>query len=218
MPVDIPLFPLGSVLFPHMPMSLHIFEERYRRLMRDCEASGESFGVVAIESGRETGGRARPFMVGTLAQLREVERLDDGRYNLVISGATRFRVTGLSHDRPYLMASVDYLEEVQETAAELRPLAGNVVSVYRRYIASLQTIAGRGIGDIDVPDDPEMLSYLVAATLQIDTTQKQKLLETDSVAARLHGSLKLLRREVIFTDRMLVRRDPRLAAASLVPN
>ena len=79
MAVEIPLFPLGVVLFPHMPLPLHIFEERYRQMMRDCEEQGTGFGIVAIREGVEVQGPATPHPVGTLAQMRKVERLDDGR-------------------------------------------------------------------------------------------------------------------------------------------
>src|SRR5947209_19069395 len=98
MAVEIPVFPLGVVLFPHMPLGLHIFEERYRQMMRDCHEAGTSFGVVAIREGREVGEGALPYEVGTLAQIRESEKLPDGRYNLRVEGASRFRVERLAHD------------------------------------------------------------------------------------------------------------------------
>src|ERR1700758_251605 len=101
MGVEIPLFPLSVVLFAHLP--LHIFEERYRQMMRDCEEEGTSFGVVAIREGVEAMGPATPHPVGTLAQLRKVERLDDGRYILLVVGAARFRILGLSPLKPYLV-------------------------------------------------------------------------------------------------------------------
>ena len=106
MAIEIPLFPLGSVLFPHMPMSLHIFEERYRAMMRDCQAASTTFGIIAIREGREAGTTAVPYEVGTLAQIDEVEELPDGRYNLVVVGASRFRVDSLSRHRPYLVGAV----------------------------------------------------------------------------------------------------------------
>jgi len=97
MAIEVPLFPLGTVLFPHMPMSLHIFEERYKTMMRDCRRSSTTFGIVAIRAGQETGGSAVPFEVGTLAQLDEIEELPDGGYNLVVVGASRFHIDALSH-------------------------------------------------------------------------------------------------------------------------
>ena len=80
MAIEVPLFPLGSVLFPHMPMSLHIFEERYKAMMRDCRRESTTFGIVAIRSGQETGGSAVPYEVGTLAQLDAGMLLYDSFY------------------------------------------------------------------------------------------------------------------------------------------
>src|SRR5258708_18104478 len=108
MAVAIPLFPLGVVLFPHMPLRLHIFEERYRQMMRDCEERGTGFGVVAIRAGTEVGPVAQPHDVGTLAQLRHVEQLADGRYNLLVVGASRYRIGRISTARPYLVGEVEY--------------------------------------------------------------------------------------------------------------
>ena len=114
MAVELPLFPLNTVLFPHMPLGLHIFEDRYRSMMRDCREQGTTFGVLAIREGAEVGGRALPYTVGTLAQLRDVEELPDGRYNLLVVGASRFHVDSFVYDRP---CSVGAVRCVQDSAA-----------------------------------------------------------------------------------------------------
>src|SRR3979411_1776213 len=88
----LPLFLLRSVLFPHMPMSLHVFEARYQEMRRDCLDAGSSFGVVAIRDGKEVGGDAVPRAVGTVARIVRVDRLPDGRMNLLLTGGSRFRV------------------------------------------------------------------------------------------------------------------------------
>src|SRR5487761_338001 len=87
MPVRLPLFPLNTVLFPHMPAGLHVFEDRYREMIRDCREQGTSFGVVGIREGLEVGAGALTFGVGTLAQIRELDALDDGGFNLIVAGA-----------------------------------------------------------------------------------------------------------------------------------
>src|SRR5258708_30986181 len=84
MGVEIPLFELGVVLFPHMPLGLHVFEDRYRAMLRDCEEQGISFGVIAIREGIEVGGGTVAHEAGTLAQIRRVDKLDDGRANLLV--------------------------------------------------------------------------------------------------------------------------------------
>jgi uncharacterized protein len=96
----LPLFSLNVVLFPHMPLPLHIFEPRYRQMLADCLEEGHSFGVVAIREGSETGA-STPYDVGTLAKIVRIDRLDDGRMNLLVMGASRFEIMRTSEDRPY---------------------------------------------------------------------------------------------------------------------
>ena len=207
MSVEIPLFPLGVVLFPHMPLPLRIFEERYREMMRDCEEQGGSFGVVAIREGVEVNGAATPHEVGTLAQLRRVERLDDGGYNLLVVGASRFRVTGTSLHRPYLTGTVEYLEDRAGDDPGARRLAEQVGAAFTAYANRLRELADQPAAELELPDDPELLSYLVAATLQVETAHKQRMLETDSAQDRLAICLRLLRREAVLLDRSLARRE-----------
>jgi Lon protease-like protein len=117
----LPLFPLGLVLFPGLVLPLHVFEDRYRVLVRDLLALPEEerrFGVVAIRQGREVGedglgGREALHEIGCVAQLRRAEAYPDGRYDLVTVGAERFRLHALSTERPYLTGSVDLLPDEQ---------------------------------------------------------------------------------------------------------
>lgn len=205
MAVEVPLFPLGSVLFPHMPMSLHIFEERYRTMMRDCRAASTTFGIVAIRAGHEVGGRAVPYGVGTLAQLDEIEELPDGGYNLVVVGASRFHIDSLSHRRPYLVGTVHYLQDIPSPADATERLATAVAAAFRNYATQLRGVGQEDPLELGLPSDPELLSYLVAAAMQVETAQRQRLLEIDGTAERLAACLRLLRREAALLDRMLVR-------------
>ena len=190
-----------------MPLPLRIFEERYRVMMRDCEEKGTSFGVVAIKEGVEAFGPAVPHEVGTLAQLRQVERLPSGEYNLLVVGASRFRVVATSTSRPYLVGEVQYLEDEASDERATRRLAAHVRSALSEYVDRLRALADQGSSPLDLPDDPELLSYLVATTLQVDIASKQRLLVIDSAATRLAESVALLRREILLLDRMLARRD-----------
>ncbi|MDB5064534.1 MAG: hypothetical protein JWM18_968 [Chloroflexi bacterium] len=214
MAVEIPLFPLSVVLFPHMPLPLHIFEDRYRQMMRDCEEEGTSFGVVAIREGVEAFGPATPHPVGTLAQLRTVEKLDDGRYNLLVVGASRFRVVGVSTRKPYLVGEVEYLQDADGGERVSTELTRQVVTAFRAYADTLRQLAGQDPAGIELPDDPELLSYLVAATLQVEVSRRQELLEMDAARERLRGCLALLRREAVLLDQMLARRDAPTGAFS----
>ena len=212
MAVQIPLFPLNAVLFPHMPMALHIFEERYRRMMHDCLDQGTTFGVVAIREGREIGPSSEPYEVGTLAQLRAADPLPDGRYNIVIVGASRFHVETLSRELPYLTGSVNYLLDLPITAAELAPRISEAFRSYMKTLSALQQNAERT--DVELPDDPELLSYLVAAALQVSVAERQQLLEIDSTDDRLRACLRILRRERLLLENML---GYATASASTVP-
>ncbi|HEY6380146.1 MAG TPA: LON peptidase substrate-binding domain-containing protein [Candidatus Dormibacteraeota bacterium] len=214
MAVRIPLFPLGLVLFPHMPLPLHIFEERYRAMIRDCQDQGTGFGVVAIREGIEVGSEASPHPVGTLAQLRKVEPLADGRFNILVVGASRYRITGLSNERPYLLADVDYLEDSAGDEGRAQKLAAQAGAAFVQYANTLRRLADEPPAEMELPDDPELLSYLVAATLQVENRHKQPLLELDAADDRLQGCLDLLRRESVLLARQLAHRAAPLAAVS----
>ncbi|HVC05308.1 MAG TPA: LON peptidase substrate-binding domain-containing protein [Candidatus Acidoferrales bacterium] len=215
MAVEVPLLPLGSVLFPHMPMSLHIFEPRYRAMMRDCRAASTTFGVVAIREGVEVGATAVPYDVGTLAQLDEIEELPDGRYNLGVIGASRFRIESISRQRAYLVASVRYLQDIPAPADDTNRLAVAVTTAFRGYATQLRGVGQGDPLEVALPSDPELLSYLVAAAVQVEVAQRQRLLEIDSTTERLSAVLRLLRREAALLDRMLVRSKDHAATSGL---
>jgi len=210
MSVRLPLFPLNTVLFPHMPAGLHIFEERYREMIRDCQEQGTSFGVVGIREGLEAGRAAFPFAVGTLAQIHKLEAFDDGRFNLVVAGASRFRVESLSLNHSYLIGSISYLEDTRGDEAAIPDLARRARLAFATYAAGLRKLADEAEDEaaaIEPPDDPELLSYLIAASLNVEVNRRQELLEEDSVSGRLSKCLRILRRESVFLDQMLARRD-----------
>jgi Lon protease-like protein len=123
----LPLFPLGTVLYPGLLLPLHVFEERYRQLVRDLLAGPEPrrFGVIAIREGRETGvGGVRALHdIGCTATLRQVSELEDGRYDLVTVGTQRFLLTATDDARPYLRGEVDMLDEAtgDEEGGRSRP-------------------------------------------------------------------------------------------------
>ena len=189
----LPLFLLRSVLFPHMPMSLHVFEERYQEMMRDCLDAGSSFGVVAIREGREVGGDAVPRGVGTLARIVRIERLPDERMNLLITGASRFRVVRPVRGKAYAQAEVEYLQEESEGVPER--FLTSLKSAFESYLRNLRRLA-RGYGDVpNLPTEPEALAYLVAATIETTVDSRQQLLEAMDAAERIELEMRILRRE-----------------------
>ena len=125
----LPLFPLGAVLYPGMLLPLHIFEERYRELVRDLLDGPEPrrFGVIAIRKGRETGidGVQSLYEIGCTAVLRRVDQHEDGRYDIVAVGTERFRLLGLDETRPYLRGEVEILAEEPACRAVAGPSRGS---------------------------------------------------------------------------------------------
>lgn len=260
MTARLPLFPLGTVLFPGLVLPLHVFEPRYRELVHHLLAlpddHAREFGVVAIQrgwevesaattgsSGTATPGDAVPVSaaltlheVGCTAAIRKVTQLPDGRFDLVTVGRRRFRIVRVDRETsPYLVAEVDWLPEPasHEEAAEL--LAPRVLAVFRRYLGLMRDTRPRGDtgdtgeahttgaadraggtggiggtgsdGDADggraggegfseqLPEDPTVLSHLVAATAALTLDDRQRLLAAPDTAARLRAELRLLARE-----------------------
>ena len=195
----LPLFPLGTVLYPGLLLPLHIFEERYRQLVRDLLTGSEPgrFGVIAIRRGRETGvdGVCALYEVGCIAALRQVREHSDGRFDLVTAGTQRFRLVSLEHGRPYLQGAVDLLAE--DTGDEAAAGAA-VRAVQQAFHDYLVTLAARGTGEVsipDLPDQPIALSYLVAASMVVDLPDRQALLAEPDALRRLQAERELLGRE-----------------------
>lgn len=195
---EIPLFPLNTVLFPNMPLSLHIFEPRYKIMIEQCISAGEPFGVVLIQAGQEAlGPLPEPHPIGCSAQITKVDRLADGRMNIMAIGVERFTIQNVRHDRPYLVGEVepfplhnDNSSTVYEAGQRLRPWV-------ERYLAVLSEAADQA--DFDparLPDDPLALGYLAAALVQIPSEQKQPLLAEPGVTELLTGIQTIYQREV----------------------
>ncbi|WP_283133556.1 LON peptidase substrate-binding domain-containing protein [Rhizohabitans arisaemae] len=197
----LPLFPLGTVLFPGVPLPLHVFEERYRLLVRDLLEGEPFFGVVAIVEGHEVGaGAARELAaVGCTAQVHEVTELPGGRYHLITVGRDRFRLDSVDHGTPYPTGRVTRLPENPGDVSA--SLVREVVEAFARY-HGLMLAAAPDAGPAsalvpgDLPHDPVELSYLVAAGLVADRGVKQRLLAAEDAATRLAAELGLLNREI----------------------
>ncbi|MBQ1073027.1 LON peptidase substrate-binding domain-containing protein [Micromonospora sp. C31] len=209
MTARLPVFPLGTVLFPGLVLPLHIFEERYRALVRHLvslpEDAPREFGVVAIRAGWEvapTGPDGQPLPdgdvtlheVGCTAELRQVTERPDGGFDIVTVGKRRFRIAGVDRAaEPYLTADVEWLPEPggPDEVADL--LAARVISVFRQYLGLIR--ADPEELSEQLPEDPTVLSHLVAATAVLTVADRQRLLAIDDTAARLRAELRLLNRE-----------------------
>jgi uncharacterized protein len=215
----LPLFPLGTVLFPGLLLPLHIFEDRYRALVKDLVDGPEetrSFGVVAIREGREVGdgGIRSLYPVGCLADLRQIEPHPDGRFDIVATGARRFHIDSVdASSKPYLEAEVEFLDEPDGDAAPV--LAHAVASLWGAY---RQSLTGAPPDDDQLPDEPVVLSYLVAAATILDLSDKQRLLEEPDTASRLRRELAILRRETVVLRLLPSLPAVELTRAAVSPN
>jgi Lon protease-like protein len=198
----LPIFPLNVVLFPHMPLPLHIFEPRYRQMMADCLEEGHSFGVVAIREGSETG-PAVPYEVGTLAKIVRIDRLEGGRMNLLVMGASRFEILKTADDRPYRRAQIRIIPEAGDDLDATARLTESTALAFRQYSNLLRELVGQRADEVEPPMEPELLSYLIAAALNLQVPEKQSLLAERRTDARLELELRLLRKEIILLKQMV---------------
>lgn len=198
----LPLFPLNVVLFPHMPLPLHVFEPRYRQMIGECLEEGHSFGVVAIREGTETG-PATPHDVGTLAKIVRIERLEDGRMNLLVQGASRFQILQTTDDRPYLRGQVRIIPESGDDLDATARLTDATATAFRQYSNLLRELVGEKPEDSEPPMEPELLSYLIAAAMNLQLPEKQSLLAEPRTDARLLLELRILRKEIALLKRMV---------------
>jgi uncharacterized protein len=195
----LPLFPLGTVLVPGLVLPLHIFEPRYRILVQSLmdlpEGAPRLFGVVATRVGQTADARTDMYDVGCTAQLREVTPYEDGRFDVVAVGQTRFRLAGLdtAAGTPYHTGLVEFLGE-PDGEADLSDVAELVALRFAAYRDRLR------VEQSGVPTDPRVLSYLVAAAAVLELSERQELLATLTTADRLQAELVILRREIGLVD------------------
>lgn len=208
---QLPIFPLSTVLFPGLVLPLHIFEERYRELVRHLvgrpDGEPREFGVVAIRTGWEVQpatdepagnqltGEVNLYEIGCTAELRRVNELPDGRFDVVTVGRRRFRVIAVHESAaPYLTADVEWLPEENGSDEVADLLAPRVLATFRRYLELIRTESA----DVaeQLPEEPVVLSHLVAATAALTVADRQRLLATADTAGRLRAELRLLNREV----------------------
>ncbi len=218
----LPLFPLGTVLYPGLLLPLNIFEERYRQLVHDLLGGPEPrrFGVIAIRKGRETGvdGISALHEIGCTATLREVAEQDDGRFHLVTVGTQRFRLASLDGSRPYLQGEVQLLDDEvgNEAAAGLAVQA--VQRSFRGYVEALASRKSVEVSVPELPDEPLLLSYLVAASMILDLPVRQQLLAEPDAERRLAAELALLARETTMLRSLTAMPAPGLRNTPYNPN
>lgn len=185
------MFPLNSVLFPGMTLSLHVFEDRYRALVHHLltisDRADRVFGVVAIREGFEVGsqGVQSVHRVGCVAQMTTVEPAEDGRFDIEVVGRERFHLQSMDASGPYLVGTVETLPAGAAAATGTTDQARRTRDVFEVYRRRLSDLRGTDVLGVELPDDPEYLSYTLAATCLLTLRERQALLETSSVDERL---------------------------------
>ena len=179
MPV-MPMFPLGNVLMPAMPLSLRIFEERYLKLLGDLMLSDQpEFGVVLIERGPEVGGGERRLEIGTLASVTDIGTLDQF-YGLESSGTQRFRVNAWLPDDPYPMADIDFIPDLVWNDS-LMPARVHLENKVRKMLALASEFGDLQYGpDIELSDNPMDACWQLAGVLPVGALDQQDLLQSQS--------------------------------------
>jgi uncharacterized protein len=171
--------------------------ERYKQMIARCLKEETAFGVVLIRDGAEVGGPAIPERVGTIARIHAVEPLDDGRLNLFTEGASRFRIQSVdSESEPYLMGMVETLSDEPNGASAVDTLAERTRELFGEYFDILLNYAGVDLPGYELPDCPEELSFVLAAVVQAEMTERQSFLEMTDTGERLRKLYALLTADI----------------------
>jgi Lon protease-like protein len=195
---ELPLFPLPIVLFPGVPLPLHIFEPKYRRLLTDIRSGNSLFGLSYFDSSASEVEIPPAGHIGCVAEVTEVQTLPDGRSNVLSMGIVRYRVDGyVERGDPYLVAQVTFFEDDEEEDQTLNERASEVAATFTRIARAVRVLNDERAGLPDISDmDPQRLSFLVAAAMEIDAEVKQELLELRSTSERLRRLRDMLIRAV----------------------
>jgi len=195
---ELPVFPLPVVLFPGMPMPLHIFEPRYRTMLADIRAGDNLFGLSYFDSDSSDKDFPPPGHIGCVAEVTETQALPDGRSNVLTVGVIRYQVEDyIERGDSYLVVRANYFEDEEEDEAALTVSAREVAATFMRVANAIRVINDERGNLPDISDtEPQKLSFLVAAAMEIEVETKQQLLELRSTFERLSRLRDLLARVV----------------------
>lgn len=184
---EMPVFPLPVVLFPGVPLPLHIFEPRYRQMLLDVRVRNNLFGVSYFDPTTQTIEMPPAGHVGCVAEVTETQVFPDGRSNILALGVVRYRIESyVERDDPYLVAKLSYFEDDEEDETALVGLTKEVAEAFTRIAQAVRIINDERTNLPDISDtEPQRLSFLVAAAMEIEADVKQELLELRSTFERL---------------------------------
>lgn len=193
---ELPLFPLPIVLFPGVPLPLHIFEPRYREMLSDIRASGNLFGLSYFDPDASEKDLPPSGHVGCVAEVTETQALPDGRSNILTVGLVRYRVEAyVERGDPYLVGRVSYFEDEDEDEEGLMERSREVAAMFMRIARAVRTINDERANLPDISDtEPQRLSFLVAAAMEMESDVKLEMLELRSTSERLKRLRDMLTR------------------------
>jgi ATP-dependent Lon protease len=182
----LPIFPLPLVMLPREIIPLHIFEERYRQMLRDIAHTGQRFGISRMERATSADDRPPIGSVGCVAEIKESELLPDGRSNIITAGVVRYRIDEyIETGDPYLVARVTTFED-DSHSNDIDELADVVFRQFERMARAAFKMSGsRGEQPEIERTEPEAMSFLISAAFNLDNDLKYALLETTSTKERL---------------------------------
>ena len=195
---ELPIFPLPVVLFPGVPLPLHIFEPKYRQMLEDISNFNNLFGLSYFDSSTSDRDLPAPGEIGCVAEVTETQTFPDGRSNILTIGLVRYRIDSyVERGDPYLVARVSYFEDTDEDDDALIKAAEDVADTFTRIARAVRTINDERLNLPDISDtEPQRLSFLVAAAMEVEVEVKQELLELRSTAERLERLKNMLDRAV----------------------
>ena len=188
---DFPMFPLGSVLFPHMPLPLRVFEERYMVMLAGILRDEPSeFGVVLIERGQEVGGGEKRFAVGTVARIVQLES-GEGFIAMLAQGDRRLEVAEWLDDAPYPRADIRFIDDLEWDDALADLLASTEKTVRRALAVASEFVDQQWAVDVELSDDPVAASWQLAAIAPLGELDQIALLRSSSLRALLESTTRL---------------------------
>ncbi len=204
----IPLFPLNTVLFPKGSIPLHVFEDRYKCMIKYCIDSKSPFGVILIRMGSEVGDSATPYDVGTTANIVDVNKIENGRLFITAIGDKVFRIKNLIEKKAFLEANVEFLVDYENTEKDIsKTMISKLTELITRNHRLLLGLKGEFFQDSKIPTDLFELSYFApSCLLSIENIELQSLLEESSTKKRLVKSIELLKKNESFLDELLLKR------------
>lgn len=199
------MFPLPEVvMFPGMNLPLHIFEDSYKQMINDCLAKDKIFGIVFAQGNSCAD-------IGTIVEIIDVEKLDDGKFNLLTEGKKRFKIIEFTKKEPYYEAMVeDYVDDVEKITSTLKSSLSEVRKLSKKALKIFDKVSdGQLSKNIKLPDDPTELLFLIASNLNCSCDVKQTLLESRSLSERTKQILSLLKDEIKRLEIILKNKEVR---------